>query len=102
MSPFVYAGAGLNAANYFEQTNPKVQVGGGIEMLVMDNLGLKLFTDYNHVFTDTLEGVEFGEADDVYWRIGFGINWYFGKKLVNKVALEEPSVINSNPIVDDY
>lgn len=101
-TPFVYVGGGLNAANYFERSDMKIQGGLGFEYLFTETIGLKLFTDYNHVFTDSLEGVEFGDADDVYWRIGLGMNIYFGKRLVNPKVSKIPTVINSNQLVDDY
>ena len=102
-SPFVYAGGGLHAANYFETTHTKVQGGGGIEYLVLPQLGIKLFADYNHIFDDELDGIEFGAADDIYWRMAFGLNWYFGRYDRSKrLSSDEPTVIESKPIVDDY
>ena len=98
---FFYAGAGLHASNYFEIMNRKVQGGFGFEVLVSKVIGIKMFADYNHVFSDAVEGVIFGAADDVYWRIAGGINLYFGKPLVNKKASALPTVIDSNPIKDD-
>jgi len=101
-SPYIYAGGGLNASNYFVRTDPKVQGGLGVEYLMIEQIGVKLFADYNMTFTDTIEGVAYGEADDIYWRLGMGLNFYFGKKLVDKKISKIPTVINSNPLVDDY
>ncbi|MGV6832255.1 MAG: Curli production assembly/transport component CsgG [bacterium] len=100
-TPFFYAGAGLHASNYFEQSSFKVQGGFGFEVLVSKSIGIKMFTDYNHVFSDEVDGVVFGAADDVYWRIAGGLNLYFGKPLVNKKASALPTVIDSSPIKDD-
>jgi len=98
-TPFVYAGGGLNASNYFKKSDTKVQTGGGIEYLATKTLGLKLFGEYNYVFSDELDGKISGDANDTYWRMGFGINFYFGKGVKRKkINKNVPTVINSNPI----
>lgn len=98
-SPFVFAGVGLNASNYFKQSDIKTQMGFGIEYIVTRRLGLKLFTDYNYVFSDLVDGKEFGSSDDAFWRIGFGINYYFRDAKKKKESISGPSIINSNPII---
>ncbi len=99
-TPFVFAGAGLNASNYFEATGMKIQGGLGVEYIVMADFGIKLFTDYNHTFSDELDGKVFGDANDVFWRIGFGLNYYFGNSnKKEKIPSNEPTIINSNPII---
>lgn len=98
-SPFVYLGGGVNAANYFTQVDPKVQGGIGLEYIMTEGYGIKLYSDYNHVFSDELDGKVFGDADDIYWRIALGINYYFGgSKKQKKIKKDQPSVINSNQI----
>ncbi|TDY07636.1 curli production assembly/transport component CsgG [Meridianimaribacter flavus] len=100
-TPYVFVGAGYNAANYFERTDMKAQAGLGVEYIVIEGLGLKLYADYNYVFTDELDGFEFGDADDVYWRIGFGINFYLGgTKKREKILAKLPTVINTNSIIE--
>lgn len=101
-TPFLFAGAGYHAANYFETTETKVQGGLGLEYLMTERIGLKLFADYNYLFVDDVEGLVFGESDDAYWRVAIGINIYFGKFLENKLAKKIPTVINSNQLADDY
>ena len=99
-TPFVFAGGGLNASNFFTRTDSKVQGGGGFELLVTRSVGIKLFAEYNYLFTDDLDGKISGDADDVYWRAGFGLNFYFGKRGKHKrIKKNEPTVINSNPII---
>ena len=93
-SPFVFAGVGLNASNYFKQSDIKTQMGFGIEYIVTRRLGLKLFTDYNYVFSDLVDGKEFGSSDDAFWRIGFGINYYFRDAKKKKESISGPSIIN--------
>ena len=98
-TPFIFAGGGLHAANYFTTTNTKIHGGAGVELLVMPRLGLKLFADYNHIFDDELDGLVFGDADDIYWRMGFGLNMYFGGlNKVKKLKKDSPTVIESNLI----
>ena len=99
-SPFVFAGGGYNASNSFEQTAFKFQGGGGVEYIVTEGLGLKLYTDYNYVMSDELDGLIAGSTDDTYFRIGFGVNYYFGggKKKI-RIQENEPSIINSNQII---
>jgi hypothetical protein len=99
-TPFVFAGGGLNAANYFTRTDSKVQAGGGFEFLVTASVGIKLFAEYNYLFTDELDGKISGDADDAYWRAGFGMNFYFGRRGKHKkLKKNESTVINSNPII---
>jgi len=100
-TPFVFGGFGLNAANHFEQTDLKAQGGFGVEYLVLEGIGLKLFTDYNYVLSDLVDGKEFGSANDIYWRIGFGMNYYFGYTKKNRIPSSAPTIINSNPIIND-
>lgn len=101
-TPYLFAGGGLHAANYFETQEMKVQGGLGIEYLIGDEFGLTLFGEYNYLFTDEVENVIAGGSDDAYWRAGIGLNVYLGKKTKKKrIKDEEPSVINSNPINHD-
>ncbi len=99
-SPFAYIGGGVNAANYFTQVDAKLQGGAGLEYIITDNFGIKLYSDYNHVFSDSLDGKIFGAADDIYWRIALGVNYYFGgKSKKRKIEKGQPSIINSNQII---
>jgi len=101
-SPFVFFGGGVNASNYFEAVDPKVQGGLGLEYVIYEGLSFRVFGDYNHVFSDELDGKVFGASDDVYWRIACGVTFYFGgakkkAKLLNAV----PTIIKTNPIPTD-
>jgi len=97
-SPYIFGGGGYNASNYFEETATKAQVGAGLEYIVTDGLGISIFTDYNYVFDDTLDGLEFGDSDDTYFRIGFGLNFYFGGNKRKAKIMGNKTVINSNLI----
>ena len=100
-TPFVFGGAGYHAANYFETTETKIQGGIGFEYLVAERVGIKLFGDYNYLFSDEIDGLIFGETNDAYWRVAFGLNIYFGQFLKkNKIKDKIPTIIKSNPVVD--
>ncbi|HUH27759.1 Curli production assembly/transport component CsgG [Gelidibacter sp.] len=101
-SPFIFAGGGLNASNYFTQTATKFQGGAGFEIIVAPGMGLRLLADYNYVLSDTLDGRVFGASDDTYWRILGGVTIYFGggdKK--DGILKGLPSIMNSNPIIKE-
>ena len=98
-SPFIYVGGGYNASNYFEATELKTQGGAGFEVMAYPSVGIKLYAEYNYMFSDELDGRVFGESDDAFWRLGLGLNIYFGKRGNKKIKSSEPTIINSNPII---
>lgn len=99
-SPFVFVGGGYNASNYFETSAIKFQGGGGVEYILTEGLGIKLYTDYNYVMSDELDGLIAGNSDDTYFRMGLGLNFYFGgQSKKTKIEENQPSVINSNQII---
>jgi hypothetical protein len=101
-TPFIFIGGGYNASNDFNQTATKSQAGIGLEYIVADGFGVKLYTDYNTVFSDELEGLVYGDSDDVYWRVGLGINFYFGGKNSKVKALKgQETIIITNPIIQN-
>ncbi len=101
-TPFLFVGGGYNAANKFENTSTKVQGGLGLEIIMLEGVGLRFFGEYNYFFSDELDGLIAGESDDVVWRFGFGANFYFGgKKRKEKLLNKIDTVINSNPIIPD-
>jgi len=100
VSPFLYGGVGYNAANYFETTTTKAQGGAGIEVIISDRVGLKLFGEYNYAFSDEENGLIEPETDDTFIRMGLGLNFYFGGNKRKEVLRKKlNTVINSNPIV---
>lgn len=76
-TPYVFGGFGTNASNYFKVIDPKVQVGAGFEYLVSNNIGLTIYGEHNLVFSDELDGIEYGKRDDMFYRFGAGVNIYF-------------------------
>jgi curli production assembly/transport component CsgG len=89
-SPFIYAGGGLNASNYFKEMDPKTEFGIGLEYLVSKKMGLKIYGGHNQVYSDMLDGIESGKRDDYYWKFGIGINYYLqkSKRTLNKNGRE--------------
>ncbi|WP_457616956.1 CsgG/HfaB family protein [Lutibacter sp.] len=89
-TPYVYGGIGTVSNTNI--TNPlfKFQYGLGLEYLPMNNLGIKVFGEQNLLLSDKLDGFVNGKRDDYYWRIGVGLNFYFGKpyKRVKSVIFE--------------
>lgn len=101
-SPFIFVGLGYNASNEFEDTAFKSQGGAGLEYIVSNQFALKLYTDYNYVASDTLDGKEAGGADDTYFRVAFGVNYYFGGSTTKaKRVKDNATVIETNSITDD-
>jgi len=100
-TPYIYAGGGYNASNSFENTATKAQAGLGFEVLVANGVGLKLFGEYNYMFTDELDGRIAGESDDTIMRMGLGVNIYFGgNKKKEALSKKMKTVFNSNRILD--
>ena len=77
VTPFGYIGAGLHAPNGIPTVDAKVQAGGGVEYLIKDNIGIRIFGEQNLVFSDSVDGTVFGSNDDFYARFGLGLNFYF-------------------------
>jgi len=101
-SPYLYAGGGYNASNYFKTTTTKAQGGLGIEVIVTEHLGLKLFGEYNYTFSNKLDGLIVANTDDAFIRMGFGMNIYFGgNKKKEALRKKLKTVINSNPIISN-
>lgn len=99
-TPFIYIGGGYNASNDFDITASKVQAGMGLEVIVTNHLGLRLFGEYNYMFTDESNGLIDGEADGTLIRMGFGVHIYFGgQKKKEAFRRKMKTVINSNLII---
>lgn len=99
-TPFIYAGAGYNASNYFKSTAYKSQGGLGFEFILTEGVALKLLGEYNYMLTDDIDGVIEGDTDDVLFRMGLGLNVYFGgNKKKEALRRKMKTVINSNLII---
>lgn len=79
-TPYVFVGGGANFQSKFTNISTKVQYGLGLEYLVSNNLGLKLYGEHNLNFSDNLDHLISGVRNDYYWRVGFGVSFYFNQK----------------------
>ncbi|WP_452221107.1 CsgG/HfaB family protein [Lacinutrix salivirga] len=86
LSPFGYVGGGSNVTDGFNKISPKVQAGLGLEYLITDKMGITLYAENNFVFSDNVDGLELGSRDDMYYRVGLGLNFYLGS---NKSKFEK-------------
>jgi curli production assembly/transport component CsgG len=77
LSPYVYGGV----ATMFSQDKSryKAQVGGGLEYLVKQNIGVRLSSQYDMGFSDDWENLTSGKRNDQAIRFGLGVNFYIGK-----------------------
>lgn len=76
LTPYLFFGVGTNATNNFEQIDPKIQAGLGLEYLVKENIGVYLYGEHNLAFSDQLDNIDAGTMDDMFYRFGVGINYY--------------------------
>lgn len=89
-TPFLNAGVGGIVENvntrfdFSSELFSKANVGGGFEMLIKENLGLRFGIDYHILFNDRFDLVEQGQYNDFYWKGNVGLNFYFGKKVEGK------------------
>ena len=101
-TPFIYAGYGYNTDDDFEISTGKIQGGLGMEYIVTDKLGLKLYGEYNYTSDDELDGFVAGSNNDGFLRAGLGINFYFGGNNRKEEIMDNTdTVIKSNPIPID-
>lgn len=97
VSPYVYGGFGINTSSDVDANAIKTQLGIGVEYIVMDRLGIKMYYEYNYSFEDDEEFLIVDERNDKFLRFGIGLNYYFGGgKERQKRLKEEKTIINSN------
>jgi len=78
MSPFIYAGAGLNY-DFKSKLDSKIQYGIGLEFFVDDRLGVSLFAEHNIALNDELDNFISRKRDDHFYKFGIGLNIYLSK-----------------------
>ncbi|QGK75001.1 CsgG/HfaB family protein [Flavobacterium sp. SLB02] len=79
-TPYLYAGGGYATNRKFENAYGKIQYGLGLEYLVSDKIGIKLFGEQNINFSDNVDYIKAGTRDDYYYKFGLGLTYYFTKK----------------------
>lgn len=80
LTPYVFAGGGYGMNKEFENYHTKVQYGAGLEYLVSDRIGIKMYGEHNLNFSDNIDYLERGTRDDYYYRFGVGLAYYFTNK----------------------
>ena len=85
VTPYFFGGFGTGFNSAFENFHAKVTYGAGVEYLVSNDFGLKLYADHNLNFSDKVDYVVSGVRDDYYWRFGFGMTYYFPRKQKAKI-----------------
>lgn len=80
LTPYVFAGGGYGMNKEFENNHTKVQYGAGLEYLVSDRIGIKMYGEHNLNFSDNIDYLERGTRDDYYYRFGIGLTYYFTNK----------------------
>lgn len=78
LTPYVYAGGGTNISNDFNNLNPKLQAGIGVEYLVTERIGITGYAENSFVLSDAVDDLVRGSKDDMYLRFGVGLNLYIG------------------------
>jgi curli biogenesis system outer membrane secretion channel CsgG len=85
-SPFAYVGTGTFFNSAYENIQTKIQGGLGLEYLVSNNFGVKMYGEFNMSFSDNIDYINNGVRDDYFYCFGLGINYYifqnFNKKAV--------------------
>jgi len=86
LTPFAFVSAGGITANTESRFSigkiyPKVSIGGGLEFLVNNNVGVKASLDYNYILSDGFDEIEQGKYNDFFWRGNIGIQFYFGREI---------------------
>ncbi|MDR6843697.1 CsgG/HfaB family protein [Flavobacterium granuli] len=85
-SPFVYIGTGTYFNKAYDNIQNKIQGGVGLEYLVSNNFGIKVYSEFNMSFSDRLDYIAAGKRDDYFYCFGLGVSYYipqrFGKKAV--------------------
>jgi curli biogenesis system outer membrane secretion channel CsgG len=85
-SPFAYVGTGTFFNSAYENIQTKVQAGLGMEYLVTNNFGIKVYSEFNMAFSDNLDYIKAGVRDDFFYCFGLGINYYLPQRYSKKVV----------------
>ena len=73
--------SGEEVDNINDYLFPKLVMGMGFEFMHKSRWGFNINFQYNYMLNDRIDGAEFGEYFDSYWKTTAGFNFYFGKKL---------------------
>jgi curli production assembly/transport component CsgG len=73
LTPYAFGGGGGIYQN-FKHYDFKLHYGLGLEYLIGKNIGLRLFTEQNVLFTDEIDFKIHGDRDDTFWKFGIELN----------------------------
>ena len=80
LTPYFFVGTGTAFNSDYKNSSTKIQYGAGLEYLITNNFGFKLYGEHNLNFSDNIDYIVSGKRDDYYWRFGAGITYYFPHK----------------------
>lgn len=80
LTPYFFGGFGTSFNSNYENYSAKIQYGAGLEYLITNNFGFKLYGEHNLNFSDNIDYLVSGKRDDYYWRFGAGITYYIPHK----------------------
>lgn len=80
LTPYFFVGTGTGFNSDYQNPHTKIQYGAGLEYLITNNFGFKLYGEHNLNFSDNIDYIVSGKRDDFYWRFGAGITYYFPHK----------------------
>lgn len=80
LSPFVYTGFGFGINPALENLHFQFKYGAGLEYLVSNTIGMKVYGEQNLNFSDTVDYIKNGVRNDFYYQFGLGLTYYFPKK----------------------
>lgn len=83
-TPYIYFGFG-GLYKDFNHYDFKIHSGVGMEYLLTKKVGLKLFAEKNFINSDEIDLKKAGTQNDGYYKIGIGLNIYFGDFGFNKI-----------------
>lgn len=83
-TPYLFVGSGTSFNSAYSNVSSKLQYGAGLEYLITNNFGLKVYGEHNLNFSDNIDYVINGIRDDYYWRFGLGMTYYFSLKQKSK------------------
>ena len=83
-TPYLFVGSGTSFNSAYSNVSSKIQYGAGLEYLITNNFGLKVYGEHNLNFSDNIDYVTNGIRDDYYWRFGLGMTYYFSLKQKSK------------------
>ena len=79
-TPYFFGGFGTSFNSAFENYSNKIQYGAGLEYLITNDFGFKIYGEHNLNFSDNIDYIVSGKRDDYYWRFGVGVTYYFPYK----------------------